>query len=129
MTKDEFVGKLKDLAKPLIDDGSNREYTRGICELIADIDGIPEVEHAVRAEQIRIELLSDGFVYTSDGKCSVYAGKKEIAKSYLGEDGYEVRILQGMDRKETINKILRNCPEFCEANGVSEGYYPKLFSE
>ena len=36
------VKELKNLARFLIDDGSNKEYTRGICELIADIDGIPE---------------------------------------------------------------------------------------
>lgn len=72
--------------------------------------------------------LNDDFVYTTDGKNTVYAGDKEIARSYITRDGYEVRILQGMNRTETINKILRDCPEFCEANGVTKGYHPKLFS-
>ena len=57
-TEETFVKKLKNLARFLIDDGSNKEYTRGICELIADVDGIPELDHSIRAEQIRIELLN-----------------------------------------------------------------------
>jgi hypothetical protein len=56
--KEILVKELKNLARFLIDDGSNKEYTRGICELIADIDGIPELDHSLRAEQIRIELLN-----------------------------------------------------------------------
>ncbi len=56
--KEILVKELKNLARFLIDDGSNKEYTRGICELIADIDGIPELDHSIRAEQIRIELLN-----------------------------------------------------------------------
>ena len=54
------ITRLKMAAKLLIDDGSNAEYTRGICELIADVDGTPDVYHADRTEQIAKELgLSD----------------------------------------------------------------------
>ena len=67
--------------------------------------------------------------YKSDGFCSVFAGQTEIARSYLGIKGYEVRILQGMDRTKTINKILEDCPEFCKENNIKKGYYPKLFSK
>jgi hypothetical protein len=67
--------------------------------------------------------------YTSDGKCSVFAKKIEIARSYLGINGYEVRILQGMDRTKTIDKILEDCPKFCKENNIEKGYYPKLFTK
>lgn len=50
------IQELKAMAKMLLDDGTNIEYCRGVCELIADCDGMPEVEHAVRAIQIAIEL-------------------------------------------------------------------------
>jgi len=66
--------------------------------------------------------------YTSDGKCEVKAGEKVIAKSYIGNNGYEVRILQGMNREATINKICIDCPDFATSNGITEAYYPKLFS-
>jgi hypothetical protein len=62
------------------------------------------------------------------GHCEVYAGKTLIARAYVGEDGYEVRILQGMDRKETMKKIKEDCPEFLEANNVPDNYRPHLFS-
>jgi hypothetical protein len=67
--------------------------------------------------------------YTTDGKCSVYAGKIEVARSYVGYDGYEVRVLQGMPRTETIAKIFEDCPEFAKNNNIDKNYYPKLFSE
>lgn len=56
--KKEQIEHIKELAKLLIDDGSNLEYTRGICELIADIDGRPTMDHEDRAEEIRKELLN-----------------------------------------------------------------------
>jgi hypothetical protein len=64
----------------------------------------------------------------STGKCAVYAGKQLIAISVLGQNGYEVKILQGMDRDETIKKICEDCPEFAEANDIDENYLPKLMS-
>ena len=67
--------------------------------------------------------------YTTDGKYSVYSGKKEIARSYIGNNGYEVRILQGMNRTETIKKICEDCPAFAAANEITPNYYPYLFSK
>lgn len=65
--------------------------------------------------------------YTTDGRCEVKAGKGVIAKSYVGNNGYEVRILQGMDREDTIKKICTDCPDFAKNNNITENYYPKLF--
>ncbi len=67
--------------------------------------------------------------YTSDGKYYVFAGKTLIAQSYVGNDGYEVRILQGMNRSQTIAKIVDDCPEFAKDNGIDKNYYAKLFSK
>ena len=66
--------------------------------------------------------------YTTDGKFEVKAGKNVIAKSYVGDNGYFVRVLQGMDRIGTIKKICKDCPEFAKANGIDENYYPRLFA-
>lgn len=67
--------------------------------------------------------------YTTDGKYCVYAGKKVIAKSYIGQDGYEVRILQGMPRMETVKKIIEDCPDFAAENDMKINIVPKLFSK
>jgi hypothetical protein len=70
--------------------------------------------------------------YTTDGKYSVFAGKIEIAKSIMASDSsdrrYEVLILQGMPREETIKRICEECPEFAKENDIDEKYYPYLFS-
>ncbi|MCA6367641.1 MAG: hypothetical protein IM631_12900 [Cytophagales bacterium] len=50
------IETLKDIARNLLQDGANTEYARGICELIADVDGLPEVDHGVRSVQIGEEL-------------------------------------------------------------------------
>ncbi len=63
--------------------------------------------------------------YTTDGKYSVFSGKIEIARAYVGP---ELRILQGMPRMETINKIAQDCPEFLEANNWDVNKVPRLFS-
>lgn len=51
---------LKAAAKILIsdevDETANFEYVRGICELLADIDGRPDIDHGERACQIAREL-------------------------------------------------------------------------
>lgn len=73
--------------------------------------------------------------YTAD-KYYVYSGKTVIAKTYVTErkgwigiaDFVELRILQGMDRTNTIEKICRDCPEFCQEIGLKENYYPYLFA-
>ena len=67
--------------------------------------------------------------YTTDGKCEVFAGKKVIARSYLGSNGYEVRVLQGVPREEVIKRIVNECPDFAKANGITENYYPRLFAK
>lgn len=48
--------KAKDLIDPSDGSGINSEYTRGICELIADIDGKVDVPLDVRSKQVAIEL-------------------------------------------------------------------------
>lgn len=67
--------------------------------------------------------------YKTDGKYFVYAGKTIIAKSYVGNNGYEVKILQGMPRMETVKKILEDCPDFASANEMNANTIPKLFSK
>jgi len=54
----EQINYIKELAKPLIDDGENIEYTRGICELIADIDGKEDISHEDRSEEIKHEIIN-----------------------------------------------------------------------
>ena len=66
--------------------------------------------------------------YTTDGKYEVKAGEKVIARSYVSSSGYEVRILQGMNREETIKKICTDCPDFAAQNNITDNYYPRLFS-
>lgn len=63
------IQKIKIFAKTLIEDSDNIEYARGICELIAEIDGIPEVENAERASQIAIELNYKYNIYYESKKC------------------------------------------------------------
>lgn len=67
--------------------------------------------------------------YTTDGKYHVMSGKTIIARSYIGHDGYEVRILQGLPRMETIEKINKDCPQFLINNSWSTNRVPKLFSK
>lgn len=50
------MNTIKAVAKELIGDGRNTEYTRGICELIADLDGKKGIDHAERSFEIAIEL-------------------------------------------------------------------------
>ena len=61
------------------------------------------------------------------GHNTVYSGKTVIARAYVGQDGYEVKVLQGMDREATMKKIREDCPEFLEENNIPDNYYPKLF--
>lgn len=63
------------------------------------------------------------------GHCEVLAGKRVIARAYLGDKGYSVRILQGMDREATMKKIAEDCPEFLKANNIPDNYRPLLFSK
>lgn len=60
----------------------------------------------------------------------VFAGKKMIAQLYPNgtlKGNNELRILQGMNRQETINKIVNDCPNFCREYEITKDYYPRLF--
>ena len=74
-------------------------------------------------------IREENVTYTTDGKCSVFCGKIEIARAYVGEKGYAVSILQGMSREQTIKKIVKDCPEFAKANEIDENYHPALFKK
>jgi Asp-tRNA(Asn)/Glu-tRNA(Gln) amidotransferase C subunit len=54
----EQIKYIKTIAKILVDDGENEEYTRGITELIAELDPLCEVDHGDRSDQIKHELLN-----------------------------------------------------------------------
>ena len=65
--------------------------------------------------------------YTNDDYC-VYYEKEVIAKLYTKSNGgREIRIAQGMPRQEVINKIIADCPKFCEDNKITEKTWPLLF--
>jgi hypothetical protein len=66
-------------------------------------------------------------LYNSDGRNTVFCGKTIIAKMYVGNEQPEMRILQGMNRSETVKQIIKDCPEFAIYNNITESYYPKLF--
>ena len=66
MKKNETIDKLKYHAKFLVDTGENVEYTRGICELLAEIDCTPECHSAERAQQIAFELGLNITLYPKD---------------------------------------------------------------
>lgn len=40
----------------LVSDGSNPEYDRALCELIASLFGIPDVMTAERADHVRADI-------------------------------------------------------------------------
>jgi hypothetical protein len=65
--------------------------------------------------------------YTHDAY-QVYAGKMVIARAYTG-DFTAVRILQGMNRRQTMIKICQDCPEFAKEYDLSPEYYPYLFTK
>jgi hypothetical protein len=52
----EQITYLKSLAKMLVDDGENQEYTRGILELLAYVDGKEDVDTEARSNEIAVEL-------------------------------------------------------------------------
>jgi len=76
--------------------------------------------------------MKNEIIYTTDstGKCAVFANGKVIAMSFLGNNnGYCVKILQGMNRDETVEKIIKDCPKFAEANNLTNNVHVTLFSE
>ena len=64
------------------------------------------------------------------GHCEVLYKKTVIARAYIGiGTGYSVRVLQGLPREKTMQKIREDCPEFLTANKIPDNYYPLLFSK
>lgn len=61
------------------------------------------------------------------GHCEVLYKKTVIARAYIGQDGYTVRVLQGLPREATMQKIREDCPEFLKANQIPDNYHPLLF--
>ena len=67
--------------------------------------------------------------YINKNDCSVFCGKIEIARAYIGMKNRSIRILQGMNRIKTMKQIKKDCPEFLTNNDIPENYYPLLFSK
>jgi hypothetical protein len=63
------------------------------------------------------------------GKCEVYCNHKCVARAYIGYSGRSIRILQGMNRETTMQKLKTDVPGFLEANDIPDNYYPLLFSK
>jgi len=62
-------------------------------------------------------------------KYSIFAGNSCIATLLVGgtlKGDNELVILQGMNREETVKKIVKDCPEFSLVFGLTENYRPKL---
>jgi len=68
-------------------------------------------------------------MYKAVGNTHIMSGKDVIAISFLGHNGYYVRILQGMDRTATTERLVNECPEFCRANNLTANIRPDLFSK
>ena len=65
---------------------------------------------------------------TNINNCHVLNGKTIVAISYLGEEGYTMKTLQGMDRDAITARIITECPEFAEANNVKQNIRYGVFS-
>ena len=77
----------------------------------------------------KIKIMKNEIKYIAS-KWTVYCKKVIIAQTYLNRDGTShVRVLQGMDRMETIKKICRDCPEFVKRTGINENYFPYVFAQ
>jgi hypothetical protein len=50
------IAALYAAAKGLIDTDRVCEYTRGICELIAEVDGKPDIPLDVRSKEVALQL-------------------------------------------------------------------------
>jgi len=59
----------------------------------------------------------------------VFCGKSCVAKVFFRHNGEtELRILQGMPRTETVEKIKREVPSFFNEFGIPDNIHPKLFA-
>ena len=83
----------------------------------------------VETEGRRMESSASETAYYAINNDQVYIGTTCVAEMYIKLDGNrQLRILQGMPREETLNKLLADCPEFCAFNGITQSTYPRLFS-
>jgi hypothetical protein len=73
--------------------------------------------------------MNDKYYTDPTGKCTVFCKKKVIARAYIGHNGCSIRILQGMPREETMQKLRQDVPDFLIANNIPENYYPLVFSK
>ncbi len=89
-----------------------------------DIDSYAEGHNDV--DENMNEAKSDKYVAS---KYAVYSPNKKlaIAIAYVDDDN-PVRILQGMPREETIQKIIKDCPNFAKEHNLDGTKVPKLFS-
>ena len=68
--------------------------------------------------------------YTCDiDKGIIYYGKKAIAMVVVNPNenarrNHDLKILQGMPISDVMEKILKDCPEFCKEYDFDEKYYP-----
>lgn len=110
---------------------NNLEATSELFDSVNEILAreLPDINFKISGSITENEV-SETIKYHTDptGHCEVYAGKIIIARAYIGSEGRSVRILQGMPREETMQKIREECPEFLTKNNIPENYYPFLFS-
>ena len=53
----------------------------------------------------------------------------DMGYTSIWQNGYEVRILQGMPRTQTVEKIFTDCPVFAQKNEMNINKHVYLFSE
>lgn len=105
----EQLDYIKNLAKPLIDDGENVEYTRGICELIADLDPKADISHEDRSDEVKNEiLLNEERIYTPSTAGELikylqqnYNPETKLTASFWGEDD-----IRCMNKDDNYNNEL-----------------------
>lgn len=66
--------------------------------------------------------------YRQNGS-QIYCGKTCVAKIMFKSGDTELRILQGMSRAETVEKIKSDVPTFLKEFGIPDNHYPKLFTQ
>ncbi|MET3139857.1 hypothetical protein AAKU61_004239 [Undibacterium sp. GrIS 1.2] len=68
-------------------------------------------------------------LYKQKNAYEVMIRRTIIARMHIRHNGErQLRILQGMPREDTLNKLLTDCPIFCRENGINSNTYPLLFS-
>lgn len=123
---------LNNLSNPLFIKHNNSRF-------VVDIDNcyFTDNDHDVFDEGnlVLVVMECDGMynthIYIKD-KYEIKSSDTEVvvARAYLTYKGeYEVRVLQGVPRKEVIDYILKWFPKWAEKYGLTEGYRPLLFSK